>query len=115
MKNLVFIPTYWTFEKEKAISVFDHPILFSKRGTLGRTLRSFISKEMKHDVLILPVPLHRNIESKVKHITEKFPKLNIHILVREDYKKIINEVGRLNLTPEFRRLKIVKSSFDFIG
>ncbi|MBW2991402.1 hypothetical protein KY348_06910 [Candidatus Woesearchaeota archaeon] len=108
MKNLVFIPTYWTFEKEKESSVFDHPMLYSKRGTLGRTLRSFISKKMKHDVLILPVPLHKSIEDKVKHITEKFPKLNIHVFNREDYKKIINELRRLNLTPEFRRHVNVK-------
>lgn len=108
MKNLIFIPTYWTFEKGKASSVFDHPVLYSKRGTLGRTLKSFINKGMKHDILILPVPLHRNIESKVKHITEKFPKLNISVLVREEYKKIINEARRLNLTREFRRQINVK-------
>lgn len=102
MKNLIFIPTYWAFEKEKESSVFDHPVSFSKKGTIGRTLRSFISRKMDCDILILPVPLHRNIENKVKHITEKFPQLSIHIFNREDYKKIINEARTINLTQEFR-------------
>ena len=102
MKNLVFIPTYWASGKEKAWGVFDHPTLVSARGTLGVTLESFEKIKLRYDVLIMPVPLNKNIEAKVKHIVEKFSSLKIHVLTGIEYAKIIAEVKRADVSREFK-------------
>ncbi len=103
MKNLVFVPTYWTFEKDKRDNVFDHPALISKKGWLGRMLRSFQEHKLKYRIFILPVPVHRNVEITVRHITKKFPGLDIDVLDAKGFNRIMRKVGRTGCTKEFRR------------
>ncbi len=102
MKNLVFIPTYWKDNGDKDEYVFDHPSLVSLKGTLGRTLQSFAKKKLPYDVFILPVPLKKNVEFKVKQIVKKFSKLNIYVLTKKRYLEIIKKVKRTDVSKEFK-------------
>ncbi|MBR9675511.1 hypothetical protein GOV05_00725 [Candidatus Woesearchaeota archaeon] len=101
MKNLVFIPTYWALDDEVEQSVFDHPTLLSKNGTLGRLLRSFQEKKLGYDVLIIPTPLHRSVNSKVKKISEKYSNLEIKVFSEDDYEKIHESLKKISASKEF--------------
>ncbi|MBR9690232.1 hypothetical protein GOV08_00960 [Candidatus Woesearchaeota archaeon] len=101
MKNLVFIPTYWTFEGQKEQSVFDHPTITTKQDTLGRTLRSFQEKKIGYDVLIIPSQTHKNVTAKVKRIAAKYPRVESHVFDEEDYQKIMRKLRNLNASKEF--------------
>ncbi len=102
MKNLVFIPTYWTSKEEKHKTVFDHPSHISSNGTLSRTLQSFVKNKLVYDIFILPVPLKKDVENKINSIVKKFPNLNINILTKKDYTKIIKKIKKTNTSAEFK-------------
>lgn len=100
MKNLIYIPVYFT-ENTDDESVFDHPHLVSSNGTIIRTLRSFSKVNLTDDVLIVPVPLLPKAEINIKNILSKFPHLNAHCLTKNEYLKIIHKVKKKHVGKEF--------------
>ena len=102
MKNIVFIPTYWVNKEEKYKTVFDHDSLLSSDGTIGRTLQSFVKKKLSYDVLILTVPKTKEVDDKIDRIVKKFPKLDITVLNKKKYERIIRKVKRTKVSREFK-------------
>jgi len=103
MKPLIIIPTYWTFMKELEESVFDHPTLYRKRGTLARCLKSLEALGVREDIMVFPAPTHRIIERKVHKIISKFPKLNICMFSEEDLKFIQDLLHKKKFSEQFIR------------
>jgi GT2 family glycosyltransferase len=77
---IIAIPTYWTWEDEKARPedvIYDHPTPLSQQGTLARLLKSLeVIDGSKFTVLIITAAtnprLERDAEVKVNEILEPF-------------------------------------------